>query len=286
VICLVPQKLASFHARITLLPQRLDGFAGESQLAMTRYRKIRPFLVLAGLALACYALVLAVVYFQQRSMLFFPTHTTRSTTLSRWEYEGQIIGSCREVAQPNTVWLMAHGNAGQSSDRSYVLARMDSQDSLYVLEYPGYGGRTGEPAKQTMDAALQRAYALLCVSHPHIPIGVIGESIGSGPASTLAQALPRPAKIILVVPFDTLASVAAERMPFIPVRLLLKDDWDNEAALKAYPGPLDIYGAIDDRVIPFAHAKGLAASLPQAHFTAIPGGHNDWSLNPQVRLTR
>jgi pimeloyl-ACP methyl ester carboxylesterase len=137
-----------------------------------------------------------------------------------------------------------------------------------------------------MDDALLQAYTLLCSRNPGVPIGVIGESIGSGPACTLARAKPAPAKIVLLVPFDTLVSVASERMPFLPVGLLLRDAWDNGAALEHYDGPIDIFGAIDDSVIPFEHAKRLAAALPHSHFKAILGGHNDWSTSSELTIAR
>ena len=68
------------------------------------------------------------------------------------------------------------------------------------------------------------------------------------------------------------------------MRLLLRDNWDNVTALKSYPGPVEIYGAIDDSIIPFEHAKNLAAQLPTAKFIPLEGGHNDWSTSPRVRV--
>ncbi len=59
----------------------------------------------------------------------------------------------------------------------------------------------------------------------------------------LAAAARPPDKFVLIVPFDTLASVASDHMPWLPVRLLLKDNWDDVAALQSFTGPVDIYGA-------------------------------------------
>lgn len=138
----------------------------------------------------------------------------------------------------------------------------------------------------TINTAALAAYQALRREFPGKPIGILGESIGSGPASFLASASPAPDKIILVVPFDTLADVAARHFPFLPVRLMLRDRWDNIAALRNYPGPIDIYGALDDEIINFAHAKNLSARIPAARFTAIEGGHNSWSASPQVKISR
>jgi pimeloyl-ACP methyl ester carboxylesterase len=93
-----------------------------------------------------------------------------------------------------------------------------------------------------------------------------------------------PDKIVLVVPFDSLASVASEQYYFLPVRLLLHDAWNNVETLRHYKGPVDVFGATDDRIIPIKHAESLAKQIPGAHFTAIAGGHNDWSNNDQVKI--
>jgi len=253
---------------------------------MRPLRKNKPFLALAGGVCAIYLSAVVLVYSTQRSMLFFPSHEALASSLSAWKDGERTIGFCHEATKPRTIWLLAHGNAGQAAGRGYVLRCLAPEDSLYVLEYPGYGFREGAPSKKAMDDALLQAYTLLCSRNPGIPIGVIGESIGSGPACMLAQAKPAPVKIILFVPFDTLASVASEKMPFLPVGLMLRDAWDNRAALEHYDGPIDIFGAIDDSVIPFEHAKRLAASLPHSHFKAILGGHNDWRTSPGVMIAR
>ena len=195
-----------------------------------------------------------------------------------------MLGCCREVSNPRTIWLMMHGNAGQAADRDYVLPHLSAKDSLYVMEYPGYGSRQGSPSAKSLNEAAVEAYRLLRGQHPDTPICVLGESVGSGPACHLADEKPPPDKIVLVVPFDSLVSVAAEHFPFLPVRLMLRDRWDNVAALKNYKGPVDVFGAVNDRVIAILHAKSLARQIHQAHFTAIPGGHNDWSECEQVRL--
>lgn len=179
---------------------------------------------------------------------------------------------------------MTHGNGGQADGRAYVLPRMAHTDSLYVLEYPGYGLRAGQPSKETMNAAALSGYEALRKTFPDTPVGVIGESIGSGPASYLASLAHPPDKLVLIVPFDSLANVAFEHMPFLPVRLLLRDDWDNIAALKSYSVPVEIYGAIHDEIIGYDHARNLAAHLRTAKLIGIQGGHNDWSQSDQVRI--
>ena len=181
---------------------------------------------------------------------------------------------------------MMHGNAGQAADRDYVLRCLPDQDSLYVLEYPGYGLREGSPSLDSMNQAASAAYQLLRSRNPNTPVCVLGESIGSGTACALARETIPPDKIVLVVPFDSLANVASRQFPFLPVRLMLHDAWNNVESLSHYSGPVEIFGAIDDAIIPIEHAKALAGQIRVAQVIAIAGGHNDWSKGDQVKIKR
>ena len=253
---------------------------------MRRWSTIKPVLRIVVILCVLYMVAGVTIYFRQRSMLFFPTHAALSTRLTPWSVGSRTIGFCREVSNAHTIWLMTHGNAGQAADRDYVLPRMSEQDSLYVLEYPGYGLREGSPSLESMNQAASEAYQLLRSRNPSTPVCVLGESIGSGPACALAREQVPLAKMVLVVPFDSLVHLASRKFPFLPIRLMLRDRWDNVESLREYDGPVEIYGAKDDAIIPIEHAKALAHALSKAHFTAIPGGHNDWSECGQVKIKR
>ena len=246
----------------------------------TLARVLKPIFVVA----AIYVAIVVIVFIFQRSLLYFPTHHNPTSALKPWTVGGQTIGYMRDVERPEAVWLLMHGNAGQASERSYVIDSIPATDSLYVLEYPGYGSREGKPKFASINRAASEAYRVLREAHPNLKVGVIGESIGSGPASLLAKEAIPPDKIVLITPFDSLVDVAARRFIFLPVRLLLIDRWDNRKALANYKGPVDIYGAVDDRVIPVRHAKRLVNAIPNARFFSISGGHNDWSNGQKVKI--
>jgi hypothetical protein len=65
---------------------------------------------------------------------------------------------------------------------------------------------------------------------------------------------------------------------------MLRDNWDNVESLKGYTGPVDIFGAKNDEIIPVKHARNLASQFPSAHYTEINCGHNDWSQSGQVQM--
>ena len=240
--------------------------------------------MIVGLVIgAIYAGIVALVYVNQRRLMYFPTHGTPASRLSPWVVGGAIWGYARETVNPRQVWLMLHGNGGQAAHRDYILSCVAGGDAVFVLEYPGYGLRPGVPSRQSIDAAALTGYRELRARYPQASIGIIGESLGSGPASQLAKASPAPDRIVLITPFDTLANVAAGAYPFLPVRYLLRDRWDNLEALRGYRGRLELYGAENDGIIPIKHARALAEALG-VPLKTLRAGHNDWMNRGLVKL--
>lgn len=233
------------------------------------------FLAVAATLAGCQAL--------QRKLLFFPSHDAADNGFTPWLCEGKVIGYSRPVEAPENVWLMLHGNGGQAAGRTYALPAFSDRDALFFLEYPGYGARGGTPSRKHFDAAALEGYMALRAQFPGKHIGVVGESLGSGPAAVLSHEIPAPDKIVFIVPFDTLKSVAADRFPRLLVSVVLVGSWNNIEAMSGYPGPVDIFGAEQDEVIAVRHARALAASIPQAKFHLIPGGHG-WGNEHAVQV--
>jgi uncharacterized protein len=220
----------------------------------------------------------------ERTLLFYPSHDNPDGALDKWVINGEVIGFSRMVASPKNVWLVFHGNAGQAADRSYMLDHFAPDDAAFIMEYPGYGKRAGVPSKRSFNAAAEEAYMDLRKRFPTTPICVASESIGSGPACYLATLEKPPDKLVLIVPFDSLGSVAREHFARPIVWALLQQNWDNITALKNYKGRVDIFAARADTIIPPRHAQALADSIPTSTFTLIDGGHNDWSDDPRVKI--
>lgn len=216
-----------------------------------------------------YLSIIVVVVMFQRRMIFFPSQEQSRTPYVSWEESGTRIGWKNVVESPKHIWLFLHGNKGNVLTRDYILGCIPKEDSLFAMEYPGYGIREGSPSKQSIDMAADEAFSALREKYHGIPIVVVGESIGSGPACHLAKHANPPEKIILAVPFDNLASVAQDRLPLVPAKLVLVDKWDNVESLRGYKGKLEIYAAEDDKVIAVRHARRLYKMYPDATYHEI-----------------
>ena len=247
---------------------------------------LRNVLVILGIA---YLGLLAILFLKQRSFLYFPSHEDSrrlgaAAGLTPWFDGDSYLGMKREPKAGGRIWLFSHGNGGQAAGRGYAMRYFNANDGVYIVEYPGYGDQQGAPSEKGINAAVLKAYRTLGSQFGTQNICVLGESLGSGPASMLGSLSDPPRRIVLVVPYDRITSVAQEKIPFAPVGLLMRDRWDNLAALSNYKGRLDIWGAAHDQVIPVVHARRLAQGLPQAKYHEINSGHG-WADSGQVDLS-
>jgi len=193
------------------------------------------------------------------------------------DYRGYI--STIPIPNPRGTIIVFHGNAGSAFDRIYYLQALAPLGYRVILaEYPGYGGREGElgetgfvsDAKETVRLAFEQ-YGKR--------IYLLGESLGCGVAAAAAKNLSVQIDgIILITPWDSLLSIAKEKFPWLPVRLLLKDKYDSIENLKAFQGKIAVIGAEYDEVIPINHAYALHQALPsyKRMWVIKHAGHNNW----------
>ncbi|NJC87686.1 MAG: alpha/beta hydrolase [Desulfuromonas sp.] len=246
---------------------------------------------IACLLLVGYAGLCLFVYWRQEKMLFFPEQAPLETVRREarmagfrlWpedngdyraliaEPAGQAVGTC----------LIWHGNAGSARQRDYLampLLRMGMR--VVVAEYPGYGARQGGGLREAALVADARILAADLHRRFGEPLIVIGESLGAAFAAAVAGDQSLPVKgVILVTPWRDLAGVARVHYPWLPAGLLLRDRFDNAAALQAYRGPLLVVTADSDEIIPASEGRRLyqALNTPVKRLYEIPGaGHNDW----------
>ncbi len=173
--------------------------------------------------------------------------------------------------------LIAHGNAGCALHRGYLATPIHAAAhvGVYVLEYPGYGAREGAPGQDQILAAADEAIELLAERGP---IYVVGESIGVGIATHLAQKHDeRIGGLMLLAPYNNLISVAQRQMPFLPTAWLLWDRFDPASDLLKYQGPVGFVLAGADTVIPHDLGRELHNGYagPKTLQIIPEAGHND-----------
>lgn len=172
------------------------------------------------------------------------------------------------------VVLFFHGN-GEVIDflPSQVEGFRELGMGVLLVEYPGYGRSQGKPSEASITAVAVAAYDMLVGRDDVDPARVIafGRSLGCGPACALSRQRPLAA-LILQSPFTSTRPFARR---FLLPGFLLRDLYDNRAALAAFAGPVLILHGRHDDVIPFAQGEELARAARNARFVPLACAHND-----------
>ncbi len=151
---------------------------------------------------------------------------------------------------------------------------------LVGLEYRGFGGLAGEPTEAGLIADAQSAYAFAAARYPVQQIVVWGESLGSGVAVALAAQKP-VGRLILEAPFTSTAAIAAIRYWYMPVRLLMKDQYRSDERIIKITAPVLILHGARDNIVPYAMGEQLfdLTKAPKHIVRFLDGGHEDLDQN-------
>lgn len=154
---------------------------------------------------------------------------------------------------------------------------------VLLVEYRGYAGNPGRPGEQGLYRDGRAALAWLG-QHGIAPshIVVMGNSLGSGVATALAAEAPI-AGLVLVSGFTSMGDVAAPLYPWLPVRALLRDRFDNRARLAKVAAPVLLLHGTGDRLIPSRHSVALASAARRATLGLVPGAGHDLVYMPRTQ---
>jgi len=180
--------------------------------------------------------------------------------------------------RPRGAALILHGNAGSIALRLDWLRMFHGLGyAVLIIDYRGYGRSTGRPTEQGTYADARLAWAHLTNERGFAPgdIVLLGESLG-GPIAAHVAARERPRALVLHSTFTSVPDLAAALYRFMPVRWLVRFDYDTRAFLAQVSAPVLIAHSRADDIVPYSHALALhaAANEPKA-FLELAGGHND-----------
>ena len=223
------------------------------------------------------------VYYPDRVLLADPGsigldfETVRFETADGVKLSGWFIPS----DSAKGVILFCHGNAGNLSHRleSIQIFHRLGLD-VFIFDYRGYGESEGKPTEHGTYEDAKAAWQYLIETRHVIPsqIIVFGRSLGGAIASWLAQS-QTPGGLILESTFTSLGDIAATLYPYLPVRLLLRFEYNTAEYLGRVNCPVLIVHSHDDEIMPFDHGRQLfdMASEPK-RFLEISGTHNEGFL--------
>lgn len=254
-----------------------------------------------GILVLVYAGLSLLLIGCQRKMVYYPSHESEERLLqgaqakkiSAWRNaNGELIGwkaSVPRNASGGNAVVVFHGNAGYALHRDYIIngfLSLDDQQSwtIHVFEYPGYGARKGQPSEKHIKSAAGEAVASL-FNDNYDQLFLVGESIGTGVATHLAEKFSERIKgVLLITPFTSLVDVGKTHYPIFPIGLLLKERYDNLESLKGYGGPVAFLIAGADEIVTasLGHKLYEAYAGPKKLWVQEGRRHNTLNYDPRA----
>ena len=215
-----------------------------------------------------YFLVLVFLYFYQRNLLYHPNENNYSEDKILVDIENvriktsdniELLGWYHEKnLKDSKTLIFFHGNAGSLENRIHKLNHFrDMNINFLIIAWRGFSGNNGNPSEQGLYEDGKSAIDWLIkkgVSEKNLIL--YGESLGTGVATHLAQN-KNFAGVILETPFTSMIDAAKKFYPYIPVKLLLKDKFENYKKIKNINSPILIMHGEADQLVPFSMGEKI-----------------------------
>ncbi len=228
------------------------------------------------------------LYFFQRNILFVPgTSVPDAAEAGMPDMEVIMLPSSdglrllswyRPARDALPTILYFQGNAGNLETQARLMKPLyDAGYGLFMLGYRGYGGNAGEPTEEGFIADARASLQYIRgrgVNDDEIVL--YGRSLGTGVATQIATEIEARG-LILQAPFTSVPDMGAERYPWLPVRLLARDQFNTIDKIAGVGEPLFIYWGSADRTVPPHHPAAVfaAAREPKAHVIIEGAGHSN-----------
>jgi len=243
--------------------------------------RLRATLIALLIPAGLYAGLCLLLFFTQRSQVYFPVGESAVPGVASMSFES--TGATLKiwmVERPGSSALIYFG--GNAEDVGASIASFAERlpgHSLYFVNYRGYAGSSGEPSEAALVGDAIALYDRL--QGRHAQISVLGRSLGSGVAVQLAYARTVD-RLVLVTPFDSLASVAQSHYPWLPVRVLMLDRYESASCAPSIRAEALVVVAEADEVIPRARTDALIRAFKVRPRVLVLEGarHNDLDGDP------
>ena len=226
----------------------------------------------------------ALMFFAQRALMYFPDRQRSPPAAAGLPQAEEVVLETADGEKviawhvpprsDKPVVLYFHGNGGALNLRVDRFQKITARGvGLLALSYRGYGGSTGRPTETGLIEDARAAYAYAMERYPG-RIAVWGESLGSGVAVAIASEKP-VTHVILDSPYSAAVDVAADLYWFLPVRLLMRDQFRSDLRMRTVTAPVLILHGEADTIIPIAYGERLLAMVPgKKQMVRFPGGEH------------
>lgn len=245
--------------------------------------------------------IVAVIYigvcsyltFNQRNLIYLPVKDEKDISYYNLPGYKEISFTSDENVQINAWYKLPtkknaqmiiyfHGNHGNLAKRINKFKRFtDDGWGLFAFDYRGYGRSTSKPTEnglyQDGRAAINYVNEVLKVQIEDTIF--YGESLGTGVVTKMALEFS-PKLLVLEAPYTSISDAGKVKYPYLPLDLLVVDNFNSLARIKKINIPLLIlHGKLDTTV---EHWQGEKlydnANHPKKFISYDDKGHSDFDV--------
>ena len=161
-----------------------------------------------------------------------------------------------------------HGNAGKLENRIHKLNHFKDMDvNFLIIAWRGFSGNDGKPSEESLYIDGNSAIKWLKnLGLSEKDIIIYGESLGTGVATEIAKSNDF-AGLVLETPFTSMIEAAKNFYPYIPVKILLRDKYENDKKIKNINIPVFVMHGEADQIVPFWMGKKIYEMANQPKYS-------------------
>ena len=206
------------------------------------------------------------VYFTQDSKIFNYAQINKNPPVKLKDCEkvflkvadGVLLQGLYKKSKQNDAPLIIYFG-GNSDDATRFLLHVEGLKGFNILafNYRGYVNSSGKPSEKNLFEDAIKIYDKFAKNSKVI---LIGRSLGSGVASYLAS--KREAEgLVLITPYDSIASLAREKYPYLPIDLLLKYKFESVKYISKINIPVAVIEVKGDTTVPNKNTQKLIKKI-------------------------
>lgn len=214
-----------------------------------------------------YVCVVVYIYVTQDSKVFNPNlienrepiSLKNSERLSLKVEDGVVLdGIYKKAEQENTPLIIYFGGNADDSTRILLHVKSLKDFDIVSFNYRGFAKSGGKPSEKALFSDALKVYDEFAKDKPII---LIGRSLGTGVATFLASKRDVDG-LILITPYDSIASIGQKIYPYLPVKLLSKHKFESVRYMLDVKAPVGLIEVQDDETIDKYHFDKLMDKVP------------------------
>jgi len=169
-----------------------------------------------------------------------------------------LHGVYRHAEKKDAPLLIYFGGNADDATRILLYVKNLSDFDIVVFNYRGYLKSTGKPSEKNL---FNDALKIFDTYGSDKKVILIGRSLGTGVATYLASKR-NVSGLVLITPYDSIASIAQDDYPIFPTYLLLKNKFESIKYMAHVKNPVALIEVVGDTTVTHKHFAKLKESVP------------------------